>query len=161
KRNNLCDNTQARMNIDLNKFTEKAREAVMEAQAEARRRSHQQVDNPHLLSALLHQQGGLAPALLQKLDVSPNAVEMALERELGKLATVSGPAAAGQIYITQGFQDAITKAEAAASRLKDDYISVEHLLLGLVEAPGSAEFGKFLRSFGLTKDKVLEALKAV
>jgi len=149
------------MNLDLNKFTEKAREAVMEAQAEARRRSHQQVDNWHLLAALLHQESGLVPALLQKLDVSPNAVEVALERELGKLPSVSGPAAAGQIYITQHFQDAITKAEAAAKRLKDEYISVEHLFLGLVEAPGSAEFGKFLKSFGLAKDKILEALKSV
>ncbi len=149
------------MSIDLNKFTEKAREAVTEAQAEARRRQHQQVDNAHLLAALLHQEGGLVPSLLQKLDISPNAVEVALERELARHPSVSGPAAAGQIYITQGFQDAITKAEAAAGRLKDDYISVEHLLLGLVEAPGSAEFGKFLKSFGLTKDKILEALKTV
>ncbi len=149
------------INLDLNKFTEKAREAVTEAQAEARRRSHQQVDNAHLLAALLHQPEGLTPALLQKLDVSPNAVEVALERALSRLPSVTGPAAAGQIYITQGFQDAITKAEAAASRLKDEYISVEHLLLGLVEAPGSAEFGKFLKSFGLTKDKILEALKSV
>jgi len=68
------------MSIDLNKYTEKAREAVTEAQAEARRRHHQQVDNAHLLAALLHQEGGLVPSLLQKLDISPNALEVALER---------------------------------------------------------------------------------
>jgi ATP-dependent Clp protease ATP-binding subunit ClpB len=149
------------VNIDLNKFTEKAREAVLEAQGEARRRQHQQVDNWHLLAALLHQDGGLVPALLEKLEIAPRAFDAALERELDKLPAVSGPASANQIYITQAFQDAVTKAEKAAARLKDDYLSVEHLLLGLAEAPGAPEFGKFLKNFGLTPDKILETLKAV
>ncbi len=149
------------MNLDLNKFTEKARAAIMEAQAEARRRHHQQVDNWHLLAALLGQEGGLAPALLQKLEISPAAVQTGLAKELDRLPSVTGPASASQIYITQAFQDAVTKAEAAAKRLKDDYVSVEHLLLGLVEAPGAPEFGKFLQGFGITPAKILESLKAV
>jgi ATP-dependent Clp protease ATP-binding subunit ClpB len=149
------------MSIDLNKFTEKAREAVTESQAEARRRHHQQVDNWHLLAALLGQEHGLVPALLQKLEIPAPGVQAALETEMAKLPAVSGPAAAGQVYITQAYQDAMTKAEAAAKRLKDDYVSVEHLLLGLVEAPGSAEFGKFLKSLGVTPAKILEGLKAV
>jgi ATP-dependent Clp protease ATP-binding subunit ClpB len=148
------------MSIDLNKFTEKAREAVTESQAEARRRHHQQVDTWHLLAALLGQEDGLAPALMDKLGIPAAGVRAALEKELEKMPSVSGPSA-GQIYITQGFQDAVTKAEAAAKRLKDDYVSVEHLLLGLVEAPGSAEFGRFLKGFELTSAKILEGLKSV
>lgn len=148
------------MNIDLNKFTEKASEAVAEAQAEARRRNHQQIDGWHLLSSLINQEGGIVPSLLEKLEITPNAARLSLERELDKLPSVQGSAAANQVYITQTLQDAINDAEAAAKKLKDDYISVEHLFLGLVKTKEAA-LAKFFRSFGLDESKVLSALKDV
>ncbi|WOO42132.1 ATP-dependent chaperone ClpB [Rubellicoccus peritrichatus] len=148
------------MNIDFNQFTEKAREAVTEAQAEARRHNHQQIDGWHLLSALINQEGGIVPSLLEKLEITPNAARLSLERELDKLPSVQGSAAANQVYITQTLQDAINDAEAAAKKLKDDYISVEHLFIGLVKTKDTA-LAKFFQSFGLDETKVLSALKQV
>ncbi|WP_345786125.1 ATP-dependent chaperone ClpB [Rubellicoccus peritrichatus] len=146
--------------MDFNQFTEKAREAVTEAQAEARRHNHQQIDGWHLLSALINQEGGIVPSLLEKLEITPNAARLSLERELDKLPSVQGSAAANQVYITQTLQDAINDAEAAAKKLKDDYISVEHLFIGLVKTKDTA-LAKFFQSFGLDETKVLSALKQV
>ncbi len=148
------------MSMDLNQFTQKAREGFMEAQAEARRRHHQQIDTWHLLFSLINQQGGIVPAILEKLEVTPSAVTLAVGRELDKLPAVTGSVDATNIYITQGLQDALNKAEAVAKRLKDEYISVEHLFLGLLE---SAESGlkKLFSSFGLTADKALAAMQQV
>ncbi len=148
------------MNIDLNRFTEKARDAVLEAQSETRRRSQQQVDGWHLLSALLHGEDGIVASILRKLEVTPNAVRLAVERELDRLPSVSGSVDASHIYITNALQQAFTAAEASAGRLRDEYISVEHLLLGLLESK-EAGLKKFFQSFGLSEQKVLEALKTV
>ncbi len=148
------------MSIDLNKFTEKAREAITESQAIARRRHNQQVDVFHLLSALLEQADGIVPSLLNAMGADAPAVSLALEREIDRLPSVTG-SSAGQLYITQAFQDAITKAEAAAARLKDDYVSTEILFLGLVEAPGHPELAKFFKSFDITPNRVLQALQKV
>ncbi|MBC2593627.1 ATP-dependent chaperone ClpB [Ruficoccus amylovorans] len=146
--------------MDLNQFTQKAREGFMEAQAEARRRHHQQVDTWHLLYALINQQEGIVPAILQKLNVTPSAVALAVGRELDRLPAVTGSVDASNIYITQALQDAVTKAEAAAKRLKDEYISVEHLFLGLLESSESG-LKKLFSSFGLTADKALAAMQQV
>lgn len=149
------------MNTDLNKFTEKAREALMEAQAEARRRNNQQVDGWHLLFALINQQKGIVPALLEKMGIQRSAVELALDRELDKLPAVTGSVDASRIYITQGVQDAITRAEARAKAMGDEYISVEHLFIGLLESDRKSPMGEFFRSFGIDADRVMKALKEV
>jgi ATP-dependent Clp protease ATP-binding subunit ClpB len=149
------------MNIDFNKFTENAARAFQEAQAEARRRSHQQVDAWHLLHALVVQENGIVPAVLDKMGIQPSAVALSLDRELGKLPTVSGPAAAGQIYITQAVQDAVTGAESAAGQLRDDFISVEHLFLGVLRAKPTPALRRFFESFSVEEHKFLEALRAV
>lgn len=149
------------MNTDLNKFTEKAREALMEAQAEARRRNHQQVDGWHLLFALINQQKGIVPALLEKMGIQVSAVELALDRELDKLPAVTGSVDASRIYITQSVQDAITRAEARAKAMGDEYISVEHLFIGLLETDRKSPMGEFFRSFGIDADRVMKALKEV
>lgn len=148
------------MSIDFNRFTEKASEAFVEAQAEARRRHHQQIDGWHLLHALVNQDKGIVPALLEKLDISPNAVSLAVGRELDKLPAVQGSAAAGQVYITQTLQDALTAAEAVAKRLKDEYLSTEHLFLGMTDSK-DAKLKKFFESFELSEAKVLGVLKDV
>lgn len=147
------------MNTDLNKFTEKAREAMLEAQAEARRRNNQQVDGWHLLFALVTQDKGIVPALLEKMGIQVSAVELALERELEKLPAVTGSVDASRIYVTQVVQDAITKAEARAKAMGDEYISVEHLFIGLVEADKKSPLGEFFKSFGIDIGRVMRALK--
>ncbi|MDP0495508.1 MAG: AAA family ATPase, partial [Verrucomicrobiota bacterium JB024] len=146
--------------MDLNQFTQKAREGFMEAQAEARRRHHQQIDVWHLLFTLLNQHDGIVPAILEKLNVTPSAVTLAVGRELDRLPAVTGSVDANNIYITQALQDAINKAEAAAKRLKDEYISVEHLFLGLLESSDSG-LKKLFNSFGLSADKALAAMQQV
>ncbi|MFA5257437.1 MAG: Clp protease N-terminal domain-containing protein, partial [Opitutales bacterium] len=143
----------------MNRFTEKAAAAVMEAQQIARRRHHQQVTGLHLLGALLAQEGGIVPAILQKLDVQVSAVELAIGRELDRSPSVTGSVAADSIYITPEVQDAINKAEEAMGRLKDEFISAEHLFLGLVQTDKSAALTKLLASFGIGVDRVLGALK--
>jgi ATP-dependent Clp protease ATP-binding subunit ClpB len=149
------------MNLDFNRFTEKAAAAVTEAQQIARRRNHQQVTGLHLLGALVGQEGGIVPAILQKLGLQLSAVELSLSRELDRLPSVSGPAATDAMYITGEVQDAFTEAEAAAKRLKDEYISAEHLLLGLIKTGKNPTLAKLFASFGVTQDKVLGALKDV
>tara|TARA_B100000965_G_C19600026_1_gene762045 strand:- start:3173 stop:5767 length:2595 start_codon:yes stop_codon:yes gene_type:complete len=149
------------MNIDLNKFTEMSRQAVVHAQEEVRRRKHQQIDTWHLMHALLKDEYGTVPAILNKMGISTSAVEVALDRELGRLPAVSGSVDASHVYVTQGLQDAVNAAEKVAQDLKDEYISVEHLLLGLIETKNPSSWVKFVDSFGLTKAKVLEALKVV
>ncbi|WP_269536913.1 ATP-dependent chaperone ClpB [Cerasicoccus fimbriatus] len=148
------------MNIDFNRFTEKAREAVMGAQNDARTRHHQQIDGWHLLQALLEQQGGIVPSLLNKLEITPNAVRLANERELDRLPSVTGSTSASNVYVTQALQDVFTYAEKQAQKLKDEYISVEHLLLGLV-ANKDDKLRAFFKSFNLDEKRVLEALTQV
>jgi ATP-dependent Clp protease ATP-binding subunit ClpB len=147
--------------MDLQKFTEKAREAVMEAQAEARRRNHQQVDSWHLLAALLGQDAGIVPAVLQKLDVNPSAVQLALNRELARLPAVRGDTEAGKIFVTDALNDAFTQAESFARQLRDEYLSVEHLFLGLLASKRHPGTARLFNSFGLNSDRVLGALKQV
>ena len=149
------------MNLDPERMTEKAREALLSAQAESRRRGHPQVDGWHLLHGLLHQEGGLVPALLGRLEVGTSAVSLALDRELGRVPSVRGDVDASRLYITQAVQDVLNRAEAAAQRLRDSFVSTEHLFLGLVQSePGSA-LGRFLSSFALSEDKVLRALQGL
>ncbi|WP_309381004.1 ATP-dependent chaperone ClpB [Cerasicoccus frondis] len=148
------------MNIDFNRFTEKAREAVMGAQNDARHRNHQQIDGWHLLQALLEQEGGIVPSLLNKLEITPNAVKLANERELDRLPSVTGSTSANNVYVTQALQDVFTYAEKQAQKLKDEYVSVEHLLLGLV-ANRDDKLRAFFKSFNLDEKRVLEALTQV
>ncbi len=150
------------MSIDPNRLTELARSALLQAQSEARRRQHQQVDGWHLLYALLQQTNGIVPAILQKLEISPQAVELSLDRELQRLPAVRGaPVDAGSVYITPVVQDVFTRAETIATRLKDEYVSTEHLFLGLVQTGASPELNRFFRNFGLEEGKVLQALQQV
>lgn len=149
------------MNTDLNRFTEKAREAMLEAQAEARRRNNQQVDGWHLLFALVTQDKGIVPALLEKMGIQVSAVELALERELERLPAVTGSVDTSRIYVTQVVQDAITKAESRAKSMGDEYISVEHLFIGLVEIDKKSPLGEFFRSFGIDVERVMAALKEI
>src|SRR6266571_3377289 len=142
--------------VDLNRMTHKVQEALQSAGGIATRRSHQGIDVEHLLQALLEQPDGLAPNLLEAAGVAPRAVEEAVERELARRPQVSGPAAGpSQTFITQRLSQLLTKAEDEMRALKDEYLSVEHLLLAML-----AEGGVF-RGLGLTRERLMTALQQV
>src|SRR5713101_1044663 len=123
--------------VDVNRMTHKVQEALQSAGGLATRRNHQGIDAEHLLQALLEQPDGLAPNLLEAAGVAPRAVQEAVERELGRRPQVSGPAAGpSQTFITQRLSQLLTKAEDEMRALKDEYLSVEHVLLALVAEGG-------------------------
>ncbi|MCC5788294.1 MAG: ATP-dependent chaperone ClpB [Opitutales bacterium] len=147
--------------MNLQKLTEKSREALNEAQQQARRRSHNEVDTLHLLQALLEQEQGLIPSLLRKMEITPNALQLANERELERLPKVSGSVDTSKIYVTQAVNDALTKAEGLAKSMKDDFVSVEHLFLGLTEVARPTALANLLKSFALDPKKVREAITRI
>jgi ATP-dependent Clp protease ATP-binding subunit ClpB len=142
--------------MDLNQFTEKAREALAGAQKLAARFNNQQIEPEHLLLSLLDQEKGLTPAILQKAGVSVDAVEVKLQREVDKLPRVTGDV---EPRLTQRLIKLIDAAENEAKKLNDEYVSVEHLLLAATDDSGTS--GKTLKEFGLTRDRLLTALKEV
>ena len=146
--------------MDFNRLTEKSQEAIRAAQSLAVRHSNQQVDVEHLLAALLEQEGGLAPSILLRADVPLEALHRRVLQEIDKFPKVtSGAGAADQIYVTNRLNRLLTSAEDEAKRLKDDYVSIEHMLLAVSNDNGAA--GKILKDFGLTRDRLMKALSEV
>jgi len=147
--------------MDSNRLTEKMQEALQAAQSIAIRRSHQQMDVEHLLTALLDQEGGLAGPILEKAGAPTDGLKQRLEQELDRVAKVTGAAGAppDQIYVTGRLNKVLTQAEDEAKRLKDEYVSVEHALLAITEDKGPA--GRLLAQMGVTRDKLLKALREV
>src|SRR4051812_34804767 len=148
--------------MDINKLTQKSQEALQSAQTKALRYGNQEADGEHLLLALLEQPEGLVPRLLARMEAPTEALKAEVERELSRRPKVSGPGAeAGKIYLTQRLQQILVRAEDEAKRLKDEYVSVEHLLLAMIEEGSSSPLGKLLAQFGITRDRLLSALTAV
>ncbi len=148
--------------MDTNKLTQKSQEALATAQNDAISRGHQEVGPEHLLLALLQQEGGLLPRLFQKMDVPVEAVQGALDKELQRRPKVSGPGfEAGKIYISQALSRALVTAEQEAKRLQDEYVSVEHLLLGIMSKCSQEPVGHVLAEVGVTRESFLKALKDV
>jgi ATP-dependent Clp protease ATP-binding subunit ClpB len=148
--------------MDLNKLTQKSQEAVQSAQTKALRYGHVEVDGEHLLLVLLEQPEGLVPRLLTRMDVAVDALRRAVEQELERRPRVSGPGMeAGKIYVTQRLQKLFLQAEEEAKRLKDEYVSVEHLLLALIEEGSASAAGRLLQRFQVSREKFLAALTAV
>src|SRR3954465_230470 len=148
--------------MDINKLTQKSQEALQSAQTKALRYGHQEVDGEHLLLTLLEQPEGLVPRLLARMEAPTEALKAEGERELSRRPKVSGPGAeAGKIYLTQRLQQILIRAEDEAKRLKDEYVSVEHLLLAMVEEGSASPLGRLLTQFGISRDRVLGALTAV
>lgn len=146
--------------MDLNRFTEKAQQALSAAQTKAVRYSHQQVDVEHLLAALLEQEQGLATSILNKAEVQVDGLRQRVEQELERMPKVSGPSGApDQIYVTGRLNRLLTQAEDEAQKLKDDYLSVEHLLLALTEDTGTT--GRILKDFAVTRERFMRALQEV
>ncbi|MDH3524536.1 MAG: ATP-dependent chaperone ClpB [Acidobacteriota bacterium] len=148
--------------MDLSKLTQKSQEALAAAQELAVRRGHQEVDAEHLLSALLQQEGGLAPRLLAKMDVDAAALARELDAELDRLPRVSGGAVeGGKFYVTQRLQKLLVDAQGEARRLKDEYVSVEHLLLAMAAETKKTAAGRILAANGISRDSLLAALREV
>jgi ATP-dependent Clp protease ATP-binding subunit ClpB len=140
---------------DVNRMTHRVQEALQQAGGIATRRNHQGIDVEHVLLALLEQEQGLARNLLEAAGVAPRAVEEAVERELARRPQVSGPAAGpSQTFITQRLSQLLTKAEDEMRGLKDEYVSVEHVLLAMASE-------SVLRGLGLTRERLMEALRQV
>ena len=147
------------MNAD--RFTQKSMEALNAAQKLAVEYSNQSLEPEHLLAALAGQQDGLIPQLLKKLGIEPGAFETAAVEKVSQLPHVSGPGRDPEkIYISTAADGVLNAAEAAATRMKDEYISVEHLFLGLLEKPNGA-VQEILRAFSLDKNRFMEALAQV
>ena len=146
--------------MDFNKLTEKMQEAIRSAQSVAIQHGNQQLDVEHLMLALLDQEGGLAPSILHKADVKVDALRASIQQEVDRLPKVSGPAASpDQVYVTPRITKLITQAEDEAKRLKDDFTSVEHVLLAATEDSGPT--GKLFRDFGVTRERLMRALQEV
>ena len=141
------------------KMTVMSRQAVQEAQNEARRRGHNEVDTWHLLAALLAQENGIVPSLVDKLGLTVSALQLAADRELERLPKVSGAVDVSKIYVTQALNEVLTRAEEEAGKLKDEFMSVEHLFLALIHVGKPAALKKYFESFGLDRTKVLAELK--
>jgi ATP-dependent Clp protease ATP-binding subunit ClpB len=147
--------------MEPNKLTVMARSAVEEGQNQARRRSHNEVETWHLLAALLTQEGGIVPPLIEKLGLTVGAMQLAAERELDRLPKVTGSVDVSKIYVTQAVNEVLTRAEEEAGKLKDEYVSTEHLFLGLVDVAKPDALKKYLKSFGLDRAKVLQAMREI
>ena len=144
--------------MDLNKFTQKAQEAIASAQSMAGEYSHGQIEPEHLLLALLRQSDGIVPQIVQKLEADPRGMALSLEGELQRKPKVYG--ASTQVGLSRQLGRALDDAQKIASRMHDDYTSTEHLLLALTGADGG-EAARFLAAHGITEDAVLRALTAV
>ncbi len=146
--------------MNFNHYTQKSLEAVQAAQELARSRNHQQLEQAHLLLALLRQEGGLTPQLLRKMDITVESLEAAVQAELNRIPGVTGSREADKFYISAAVDQAFTAAEAQAESMKDEFVSVEHLFLGLLEAAQGA-VKRLFADYRITREDCLQALQSV
>ena len=147
--------------MNAEKFTQKSMEAIRSAQEVAIRNQNMQIDQQHLLYALLTQDGGLVAQMMKKLHIDAGRMAQACDRELQRIPKVSGPGReADRVYISQAVEAALQEAEQQAGYMKDEFISVEHILLGMIEKP-NGPVRTIFNEFGLTKDAFLDALQKV
>ena len=138
--------------MNLEKFTQKAQQAILDAQEIAHENNHQNIENIHLIAALVRQDESIVPAIITKIAGSIVAIREDVEKELEKRSKVYG--ATGQVGLSKPANDTLLSAEKFAKGMKDEYVSTEHILLALTESSDAS----FLRQFGITKDAVLKAL---
>ncbi|MDQ6974200.1 MAG: Clp protease N-terminal domain-containing protein, partial [Mariprofundaceae bacterium] len=146
----------------MNRMTQKVREAIASAQTLAAKLQHQEVDAEHLLLELLLQDYGLASRLLQKMDVSLDVIKARVTQALNQRSKISGSGAEmNKVYITQRLQQLFAQAEEEMKALKDEYLSVEHLLLAFTEEQERTDIGKIFHDLGIQRKALLKALEAV
>src|SRR5438105_10888097 len=146
----------------MNRLTQKSQEALHDAQTKALRFGHTEVDGEHLLLALLEQSDGLVPRLLVRVGADPDKLVAALEEDLKRRPRTTGPGASpGQVFVTQRLSRLLDAADREAKRLKDVYVSVEHLLVALLDDGSSSDAGRRLAEQGMTRDNFLQALTEI
>jgi ATP-dependent Clp protease ATP-binding subunit ClpB len=146
--------------MDINRLTESVQQGLSGAQSKAARYGNQQVDVEHLLASLLEQERGLAGSILNKAEINSDAVKQRVEQEMGRLPKVSGPSGApDQVYVTGRLNRLLVQAEDEAKKLKDDYVSVEHLLLAMTDDMGAT--GRVFHDLGVTRERLMRALQEV
>src|SRR5262245_56975453 len=147
--------------MDAQKLTQKSQEALQAAQARAAQLGHQQVDVPHLLRALIEPGDGLVHGLLRRMEVAVEPVLAAIDAELARLPKLSGPGFDRErILLTQELAQVLTAAEAIAQKMRDDFVSVEHLFLAMLQH-GRGGVRELLRKFQIDEARFLNALKEV
>ncbi|UCD72431.1 MAG: AAA family ATPase, partial [Syntrophobacterales bacterium] len=146
--------------MNVNRMTEKTQEALQSSQMIGARYNHQQIDPEHLLLALLEQREGLIPKLLTAMNVSVQQVRSPVESHLAGLPKVSG-AGAGQMYLSQRLSRLLDTAEKEAGNLKDEYVSVEHLFIAMVEEGASSPAGQILSRAGVSRDNLMRVLASI
>ncbi|MGB4209469.1 MAG: Clp protease N-terminal domain-containing protein, partial [Thermovirgaceae bacterium] len=148
--------------MDLNKLTLKSQEALSSAQNIAVTMGHTEVDGEHLLLSLLRQEGGLIPRLLTRMGAHPEEIAQETERELSRRSRVSGPGVEpGKIHLSLRLSKLLVLAQEDASRLKDEYVSVEHLFMRLLEEGDASAAGRALARAGITPQAFLAVLQDV
>ena len=146
--------------MNFNQYTQKSLEAVQSAQNLAVQNSHQQLEQVHLLLALLRQDGGLIPQLLRKMDVTVESLEAAAAAQLRKIPAVKTSREADRFYISADVDATFTAAEEQAKAMKDEFVSVEHLFLALLET-ARGDVKSLFETYRITKENALKALQAV
>ncbi len=148
--------------MELNRLTQKSQEALHDAQTKALRFGHTETDGEHLLLALLDQPDGLVPRLIEAAGGDPDRIRTEIESDLGRRPRSSGPGVApDNVVVTQRLSRLLDAAQREATRLKDEYVSVEHLLIALLDEGTRTEAGRRLHDQGLTREGMLQALTAI
>ncbi|MBE0480710.1 MAG: ATP-dependent chaperone ClpB [Dehalococcoidia bacterium] len=143
--------------MNLNKFTEKAQEAVLASQQLAQSSHHSQIEAEHLLTTLLVQENGLVPQILRKMEVNPGEILAEIKDKLARLPQAYGTA---EVFVSPRLKQVLDEAQDEAARLKDEFVSTEHLLLAIVEDSKGAA-GALLKARGLSRDRIYEALTGI
>ena len=143
--------------MNINKFTEKAQEVIVTAQKLAEERRHTQIEVEHLLHALVSQEDGVVPQILTKLGLDPAQVKRQVESEVERLPRAHAPA---QVYVSQNLKLVLDRAEEEAARFKDEYVSTEHLFLGVADQEATAA-ARILQGHGVNKERIYEVLASI
>ncbi|HRE91310.1 MAG TPA: ATP-dependent chaperone ClpB [Myxococcota bacterium] len=148
--------------MNLNKATEKTREALGQAQAIATRRGHPMADEPHLFAAVLAQDGGIAPRVITKLALEPQVLLAAADKLLDQIPSVRGPGGVppGQIAVTRELNELLVRAADEAQQMKDEYVSVEHLLLAMASS-NKTPVKRLFDTFNISRERLLQAIAQV
>ena len=149
------------MNIDPEKFTELGIAAIKEMSEVARRNGQQEVEVWHLISALMSQENGIVPAIMEEMGIGTAPIQLALQRELKNLPKIAGNVNTARSYASAALTESVEKSQHLSKEMQDDYVSTEHLLLGLAQVKKPATFKQFLKNFEITEKKVLETLKGL
>ena len=146
------------MNVDPERFTELGISAIQQMAEVAKRNGQQEVEVWHLLSALMSQENGIVPALMDEMGVGTAPIQLALQREFKNLPKISGNVNTARSYASAALTEAVEKGQVISRDMEDDYVSTEHLLLGLASVGKPSTFQQFLKNFNLSEKKIKDAV---